>query len=76
MPFQSKSQLRACFALKARLEKEGKTSKWNCHEFYHAEGAKPFKNLPDYKYEDAKIHVGPKGGRYILKNNRKIYLRS
>jgi hypothetical protein len=74
MPFQSKSQLRACFALKAKMEKEGKTPTWDCHKWYH-ESETPFQKLPDYKYATAKIHTGPRGGKFLVRGNRKVYLR-
>jgi hypothetical protein len=74
MGFLSKSQLRACFALQSKMEKAGKKSTWDCHKFYH-EGKTPFKDLPDYKYENDTIHIGPRNGRYVIRNSRKIYIQ-
>jgi hypothetical protein len=72
MPFQSQSQLRACYARKAQLEKLGKVSSWNCSKWY-AERTKPFKELPNYKYEDNTIYIGPRGGHYIVVKSKKVY---
>lgn len=61
MPFQSKSQMRKCFA----LQNEGNKT-WNCHKSY--EGTK-YKELPERK-----IFTGPKGGKYVLINGIKKYI--
>jgi len=46
MPLASKSQLRACYAKKAALAKQGKVSKWDCHKLYH--DTPDYYALPDY----------------------------
>lgn len=61
MPFQSKAQMRKCFATKS--------PNWDCKKMYK-DTKKTFKQLPEYK-----IHKGPKGGQYIIKKGRKIYLQ-
>lgn len=71
MPFQSGSQRRACFALKSRLEKAGKPVTWDCHKWAHESP----KQLPDYKYASAKVHTGPRGGKYVLNGTRKVYVK-
>lgn len=65
MPFVSKAQRRACYAQYGRDKKAGNTPKWNCKEW---DSKTDLKNLPE------KIYVGPRGGRYILKNGKKIYI--
>ena len=50
MPFESKAQLRACYARKRQMEREGKTSNWDCHKWYYEGGGKEaFNKLPEYK---------------------------
>ena len=63
MVFTSKAQMRKCFA-----EQKKNGSSWDCKKTFRATKTK-FKDLPDYK-----IHVGPKGGNYILRKGKKVYL--
>jgi len=52
MPFQSKSQMRACYAQMSRDKKAGRKSKWNCHKWAHE--TRNIRNLPEYKYTKRK----------------------
>jgi hypothetical protein len=63
MPFQSKAQMRKCFA----LQKNG-DSTWDCKKTYRE--TPNYKDLPDHK-----VFTGPKGGKYTLKNGVKHYIK-
>ena len=88
MPFQSKSQLVAClYAQERNKHKKGKKSKkakWDCMEFL--EETPNFDKLPwktgckakkttKEKYQGHVVHIGPKGGKYIMKDGKKVYVR-
>lgn len=60
MPIKSKAQLRACYAKK----RQDKKSSWDCKKSLKT----PYADLPEYVE-----HTGPRGGKYIIKNGRKIY---
>ncbi len=72
MPFQSKSQIRACFA----NQKRNPNTTWNCKEWLHETP----KNLPErkspVKSPKRKILTGPKGGKYYINaQNKKVYIK-
>jgi len=65
MPFQSKSQIRACFA----NQKRNPDTTWNCKEWLRE--TPNTKKLPDRK-----IYTGPRGGKYyITPDNKKVYIK-
>lgn len=68
MPFVSKSQSRYCWWLEKNGNKKGKS--WNCSKWAHETN---WKELPE-KRLSIKILIGPRGGRYKMKNGRKIYI--
>ena len=63
MVFTSRAQMRKCFA-----EQRNNGATWDCKKTYDATKTK-FRDLPEYK-----IRIGPKGGQYILKKGKKIYV--
>ena len=79
MPWKSKSQRRLCYAKR--------DPRWDCEEWdieTRKVGIK-IENLPERvsksssspkekTYEGKKVYVGPKGGRYIRKNGKKVYI--
>jgi hypothetical protein len=90
MPFQSKAQIRACFA----NQKRNPDTTWNCREWLHETGST--KNLPETKSSPKKsvkspkktvisprnvkspkrkILTGPKGGKYYMNGNKKVYIK-
>ena len=86
MPFQSKSQVRACFANKRR----NPNSTWNCREWLHE--TSNVKSLPEKKQSPRRspskkqsprtssnktnnILTGPRGGKYYIANNKKVYIK-
>lgn len=87
MPFQSKAQIRACFA----NQKRNPDTTWNCREWLHETGST--KNLPEtispkksvksprkspnksLKSPKRKILTGPKGGKYYMNGNKKVYIK-
>jgi hypothetical protein len=74
MPFQSKAQIRACFA----NQKRNPNSNWDCKEWLHETGTT--KNLPERKSNvkspKRKIITGPKGGKYYINSqNKKVYIK-
>jgi hypothetical protein len=68
MPFQSKAQIRACYAQKSRAEKEGRVATWDCKKWY-AETKSP------KKLNQRKIYTGPRGGKYFIKDGKKNYIK-
>jgi hypothetical protein len=70
MPLKSKAQLRACFAQQKKDRDAGKKKvQWDCHKMYK-DTKVPFKELPEYV-----VYTGSKGGLYILKNGKKVYVK-
>jgi hypothetical protein len=69
MPFKSEAQRRACWAQYNRDLKAGKTPTWNCYEW---EGATRYHFYGNKKYI---IREGPRGGKFILVNGSKKYIR-
>ena len=55
MPFVSRSQLRACFALRSRAHAAGKESTWDCDKWYH--------ETPDFASLPERIH--PQSSSYV-----------
>jgi hypothetical protein len=87
MPFVSQKQRRLCYAMQSLSLKEGKKPTWNCEKW---EKETSDKNLPLYKGMKVsksrltkspsekkikrKIHIGPRGGKYVIYNGRKVYV--
>jgi hypothetical protein len=69
MPLRSKSQLRKCFAEQRRALSQGKEPSWDCHKMYHDTKTK-FANLPERK-----VYTGKRGGLYVIKNGKKVYVQ-
>lgn len=77
MPFQSKSQMRVCYTIKKKNPK----STWDCDKWL-AETKNP-QCLPEKKGGVKKCSsriivlgktlYGPRGGRYFIFDNKKIY---
>ena len=68
MPFQSKAQIRACFA----NQKRNPNTSWDCKEWLQETP----KNLPERKSPKRKILTGPKGGKYYINSqNKKVYIK-
>lgn len=60
MPFKSKAQHRLC--------RELHSEDWDCSKMYlHTKT--PYQKLPEYVQ-----HTGPRGGIYIIKKGRKVYI--
>ncbi len=84
MPFKSKSQRQLCYAKYSQDKKAGKTPSWDCPKWDKETSnieALPWRKssngaIPRQLTPQSKVYVGPKGGKYILKGKRKIYLSS
>jgi hypothetical protein len=85
MPFKSKAQLRQCFAREYAAKFRGEPSTWNCRGWL-SETPNP-ECLPEktggkpacrkmYRTEAVigPIKTGPKGGRYFMVGDIKVYL--
>jgi hypothetical protein len=51
MPFQSKAQMKKCFAMRGRGQAKG----WNCEEWAHKTPS--LKKLPEHKPEEKKANI-------------------
>ncbi len=79
MPFVSQAQRAACYAQQSRDLKAGRVPKWKCHEFEHGiHSKKTRKSLRSSRKtsrtKKRKVHVGPRGGRYVMFKGRKVYV--
>lgn len=77
MPFKSKSQMRTCYSKRARGEKNWDCDKW-MEETKNPECLPEKKGMPRPKKCGKKIVLGktmygPRGGRYFLFGEYKIY---
>jgi hypothetical protein len=89
MPFKSKSQLVACLYAQERSknkrvsEATRASQKWNCMENLKETenfdtlpwktGCKAEKRAASSSSRDV-VHIGPRGGKYVIRNGRKVYL--
>ena len=71
MPFVSESQRRACYAQQSNALKSGKKPAWDCSKY-----AKGEKTKKKSKKKSNKVFTGPRGGKYIIKNNKKVYIKN
>ena len=83
MPFVSEAQRRKCYALKRQMNMEGKVSTWDCKEFEKEKKSKSprkirrrTKTSPKKigKKSGEQIFEGVRGGKYVVRNNRKVYV--
>lgn len=71
MPFVSQAQRAACYAQQSRDLKAGRTPRWRCHDYEHGIHKKRGKGGGKMK---RKVHVGPRGGKYVMFQGRKVYV--
>lgn len=75
MPFVSQAQRAACYAQQSRDLKAGHTPQWKCHEFEHGiHSKKSRKSTRGRRYQKRKVFTGPRGGKYVLFQGRKVYV--
>lgn len=67
MPFVNAGQRKACFAQAARDREAGLKPRWDCHKFA---------NETTVGGRKRKIHKGPRGGKYIIVNGQKRYIKT
>jgi hypothetical protein len=86
MPFVSEAQRRACYAQMRRYNEKGLVSPWDCHKF--AKGEKNSYKKSSYKKKlsqvpkrkskkkssSKKVFTGPRGGKYKIVRNKKVYV--
>lgn len=65
MPFKNANQRKACYAQAAQAKREGRQPTWDCHKFA---------NEIMIAGRKRKIHVGERGGKYVIINGQKRYL--
>jgi hypothetical protein len=82
MPFVNEAQRKACYAQQRRMNEKGLVSDWDCHEFAHGKKRK----TPRIKHrtkatpkkvgtkDKEKIFKGPRGGEYVIRKNKKVYI--
>ncbi len=74
MPFQSENQRKKCWRMYHQDLKRGVKPKWNCSEWekYTSNNKYPTNN----KHVDGRVvRIGPRGGKYIIKDGKKKYLK-
>jgi hypothetical protein len=87
MPFKSLAQRRACWAQYHRDIKAGRKPSWDCHEWEHvtekgtklperirSPKKKSYTRLSPKKDRKRQIHIGPRGGKYMMVKGRKVYV--
>lgn len=82
MPFVSEAQRRKCYAVQKRMNEEGLVSNWDCKEFAKKSPKKSprikrrSKMTPKKvgKKEGEQVFEGVRGGKYVIRNNKKVYL--
>ncbi len=67
MPFVSEAQRRRCYVNMKRDLSIGITPKWDCVKYDKRV------DQPKNEYE---VFVGPRGGRYIIVDNKKVYFKN
>lgn len=67
MPFVNPGQRKACYAQANAAKKAGVEPKWDCKEF----GSKA-----QVAGRKRKIYKGPRGGKYVLVNGQKKYIKA
>ena len=71
MPFVSDSQRKKCYLIQRQMNQQGMVSNWDCKEF---EKASPKAKKSPKKVNDEKIFKGVRGGKYVIRNNKKVYI--
>ena len=82
MPFVSDAQRRKCYALQRQMNKEGMVSTWDCKKFEKGSAIKtskkekssPKKSLKNRSLKGEQVFKGIRGGKYVMRNNRKVYI--
>lgn len=67
MPFVNPEQRKACYAQANAAKKAGEKPKWDCKEY----GSKIL-----HSGRKRKIYKGPRGGKYVLVNGQKKYIKA
>ena len=81
MPFVSESQRRACYAQMRRDLKAGREPRWKCSE-YGSKSKRSRKRSTKRrsmkrkrsKEINKKVYTGPRGGKYVIYDGKKIYI--
>lgn len=66
MPFKNKSQKKACYAKMKEYNDIGLVSPWDCKKFE--------KHSPKKIHNGNRVHIGPRGGKFVIVNNKKYYI--
>lgn len=82
MPFVSEVQRRKCYLLQRQANEKGLVSNWDCKKFGAEKSPSPdrkkrrSKASPKIvnKKDGEQIYEGPRGGKYYIQKNKKIYI--
>jgi len=74
MPFVSEAQRRKCFLEMHRAHEKGEVAKWDCYKFAKSPKRSPKRTSAKKRSSPQKVFVGPRGGKYKLVKNKKVYL--
>ena len=80
MPFVSESQRRKCYLLQRQANEKGIVSNWDCKKFGQEKASprstKRTKKSPKIISKGKKeiVFEGVRGGKYVLRKNKKVYL--
>ena len=84
MSFRSRKEANYCYWVQSEARKKGEEPAWDCDawasrtDFSKIPYSKNHNDKPvNYKRpvgRPPKIHIGPRGGRYYMKNGKKIYV--
>jgi hypothetical protein len=87
MPFVSEAQRRKCYVLQRQMNEKGLVSNWDCKKFGEesrrsgtrsaARRKSSKKALSPKKQRNLngeQTFQGPRGGKYVLRKNKKVYL--
>lgn len=83
MPFVSEAQRRKCYVMQRQMNEKGLVSNWDCKKFGQEKSPqisprvkRRVKTTPKKVGSKGKekVFVGKRGGKYIVRKNRKVYL--
>ena len=72
MPFLSEKQRKACWAQYHRDLRAGIKPRWDCKEW---EAETKTRKIKAKKVNGRVVRTGPQGGKYIIQNGKKKYLK-
>jgi len=82
MPFVSDQQRKACYAQQRRMNEMGMVSNWDCKEYEKGKDKmsprvkRRQKTSPKKleKINGEQVYQGVRGGKFVIRKNRKVYM--